>query len=190
MPLKKLKPEETSSTSSLIAAIERKDRRFRLFQTIFMVGTFIALIVIIGAQQRTLDGVEEQLSQAKSVAAEQSKRANESDDKIERRLDCMVVFFTQKDRNNLSITDIDKCTLDKDGDLQQFFRTNEQGETETTPTEQPSNLTPSTSSAQNNGAGNGNGQENKPERKPVQIDLPLLPPIPVCVPITEICMVQ
>lgn len=190
MPLKKLKPDELDSTDKLIHAIEHKDRRFRLFQTIFMVGTFMALILIIGAQQRTLDGVEEQLSQAKTVAAEQAKRANESDEKIERRLDCMVVFFTQKDRENLSITNIDECTLDKGGDLQQFFRTNEQGQTETTPTEQPPNLTPSTPPAQDGSAGNGNGQNPNPPQKPLEIDLPLLPPIPVCVPVVNLCVVQ
>lgn len=188
MPFKKLSESEHDTTDKLIHAIERKDRRFRLFQTIFMVGTFLALIVIIGAQQRTLDAVKEQLSQAKTVAEQQAKGTNESDDKIERRLDCMVVFFSQTDRSNLSIADIDKCTLNKDGDLQQFFRLNN-GETETTPTEQPSSLTPSTPPKKDEGAGQNNGNDN-PKKKPLILDIPLLPPITVCVPLTLICVLQ
>lgn len=121
MPLKKLKPEDMQDTTALIHAIERKDRRFRLFQLLFMITTFIALIIIISAQQRTLDGVRDQLSQAKSTAQEQNKQSKEQQATILRRLDCMTVFFSQTSRMNLSIENIDKCTLNRDGSLQQFF---------------------------------------------------------------------
>lgn len=73
MPLKKLNPAELDSTDQLIHAIEHKDRRFRLFQTIFMVGTFLALIVIIGAQQNTLDGIKAQQTEAEKTAKLQSE---------------------------------------------------------------------------------------------------------------------
>lgn len=137
MPLKPLKVEEGTTTDELISQIERKDRRFRLAQTIFMVSTFIALIIVIFIQNQTLGGVQDQLSQAKRVAAQQNEQADASRDKIIRRLDCMVVFFTQKDRTNLSIQNIDKCTLDRDGDIERFFTTNESGTTTTTTTPQP-----------------------------------------------------
>jgi len=109
-PIRPNLADDHSSTQELIAAIENKDRRFRFAQTIFMVGTFLALIVVIGAQQKTLNAVQAQLAQAKSTAAAQSKQADEAATRIERRLDCMVVFFSQKDRTALSIADIDKCT--------------------------------------------------------------------------------
>lgn len=136
MPLKKLPPTEGITTDQLIAQIEQKDRIFRIAQTIFMISTFVALIVVISAQQRTLTGVRDQLHQAKQVAAEQSKQSDASDAKIIRRLDCMTVFFSQKDRTNLSIANIDECTLDRDGNLQKFFTTDPQGNTTTTPTQQ------------------------------------------------------
>lgn len=153
MPFNKLKPEEKQSTEALIATIERKDRRFRLFQTLFMVTTFVALIIIISAQQRTLNGVRDQLSQAKTIASETTERSKEQQDTILRRLDCMSVFFSQRDRTNLSIVNIDKCTLDRNGDLQQFF-TQQPGQTpEITREQQPTpNLTPSAPPAQDEGA--------------------------------------
>lgn len=125
--------EDHTSTQALITAIESKDRRFRLAQTIFMVGTFIALIVVIGAQQKTLSAVEDQLIQAKNTAAKQSKQSDEASARIERRLDCMVVFFSQKDRTRLSIDNVDKCTLNRDGNLQQFFQQNDNGTTTVKP---------------------------------------------------------
>lgn len=142
-PLKKLEKTDSMSTDDLIAQIERKDRRFRLAQTVFMVSTFIALIVVIFIQNQTLHGVQEQLAQAKEVAAKQSKQSDASDAKIIRRLDCMVVFFSQKDRTNLSIANIEDCTLDKDGNIQRFFTTDPGGSTTTTSNEQPEGqLTP------------------------------------------------
>lgn len=185
MPLKKLKPEEKQSTETLIAAIERKDRRFRLFQTLFMVGTFILLIVIISAQQRTLDGVRDQLTQAKQIAAQTAERSKEQQDTILRRLDCMSVFFSQRDRTNLSIENIDKCTLNRDGDLQQFF-TQQPGEEPQTTREQqaPSNLTPSTPPKEDEGAVT-DPPADQPEviepRPPVTLDLPLIQLPSTCV---------
>lgn len=181
MPFKKLKPEESRDATTLIAAIEHKDRRFRLFQMLFMVGTFVALIIIIGAQQRTLDGVREQLTQAQDVAKAQSKQTNDSQETILRRLDCLAVYFSQRNRTDLTIQDINKCTLERNGTAQQFF-TQEPGETpKTTPTEQPPNLTPSTlptrESAQPNQPINPIVIPPKEDDGGITLDLPLIPPI-------------
>lgn len=142
MPFKKLKPEEHSSATALIAAIEHKDRRFRLFQLMFMVGTFVALIIIIGAQQRTLDGVREQQQEAQQTAETQSKQTDKSQEIILRRLDCLAVYFSQRNRTDLTIQDINKCTLERNGTAQQFFTQKPGEEPKTTPTAQSSNLAP------------------------------------------------
>lgn len=195
MPFRKLKPHESETTEALIAAIERKDRRFRLFQTLFMVGTFLALIFIISAQQRTLQGVEEQLTQAKGIASETAKRSDDSDKTILRRLDCMSVFFSQRDRTNLSIENIDKCTLNRGGDLQEFFTQTPGEAPETTKEQQPDpNLAPSATPQAGVVPPQGSGEqaiEDKEEvepRPPLTLDLPVLPPVPLCVPITGICL--
>lgn len=134
MPLKKLTDEQVhqNNTNELIAQIEKKDRRFRFFQTLFMVLTMLALVLVISAQQRTLDGVRNQLTEQKRIAQTADDRSREQQATILRRLDCMAVFFSQTDRTNLAIDNIDKCTLDRNGSLQQFFKTNPGGDTETT----------------------------------------------------------
>lgn len=133
------------STQDLIGIIERKDRRFRFFQTLFMVGTFVALIIIIGGQQRTLTGVQTQLEEARKTAITQNKASVDARDVILRRLDCLAVYFSQRDRANLTIQNIDECTLNRDGTAQQFFQNNSNGDggTTVTPTEQaPGATTP------------------------------------------------
>lgn len=137
MPFRKLEKHEGMTTDQLIEQIETKDRRFRLAQTVFMVSTFIALAIVIFIQNQTLHGVQDQLTQAKEVAAEQSKQSDKSDEKIIRRLDCMTVFFSQRNRTNLTIDNIDRCTLNREGNLQEFFTTDENDEPTTTPEEQP-----------------------------------------------------
>lgn len=177
MPFKKLKPEEHGSPEALIAAIERKDRRFRLFQTVFMVATFIALMVIIGAQQRTLDGVRDQLTQAKQIASDTAKRSKDQQDTILRRLDCMSVFFSQRDRQGLSIENIDKCTLNRDGDIQRFF-IQQPGEAPETTREQQPNLPQAPESNQGPNPQGPVDQVPLPPfiepRDPPLLDLPLL----------------
>lgn len=193
MPLKKLKEEEKASTESLVAAIEHKDRRFRLFQTLFMVGTFVALMVIIGAQQRTLDGVEEQLRQAETIATEESKQNEAQQNKIVRRLNCMVYFFTIPQRQNLTIEHIDECTLNRDNSVDQFFEN-----PEPINTEQPPNLPNSapTATQENDEAPapqqpttqNPNPQTPPSEdRSPVTLETPIID-IPLCVPLTGLCI--
>jgi len=183
MPFKKLNVGEHDSTDKLIHAIESKDRRFRLFQMLFMVGTFVALIIIISAQQRTLDGVQTQLTQAKEVAQEQNKQSDELGKRIERRLDCMVVFFSQQERANLSIANIDKCTLNRDGDIQRFFRDDPDRGTVTTPTEQPSNLAPSPAVPSQGTTPTDpvdDGDDIIEPRPPLTLNIPLIDLSPVC----------
>lgn len=138
MPLKKLSPEEIhrNNTNELIAQIEKKDRRFRFFQTLFMVLTMLALVLVISAQQRTLDGVQSQLAQQKEIAAKADKSSKDQLTTILRRFDCLTVFFSQTNRTNLSIENIDQCTLNREGDVQQFFITKPDRQTDVTDTPQ------------------------------------------------------
>lgn len=177
------------STQDLIGVIERKDRRFRIAQAIFMFATLLALVVVIGAQQRTLTAIKDQLDQAKSAQAAATKQSDDQRDKIIRRLDCIVVFFTLPNRANVTIDDIDKCSLNQNKAVQQFFQ-----QPETTPAEKPPNLAPSSSSPAGTTA-----QPNQPQPTPTPATPPVpvipSPPdplrilgIPVCVPLTGLCI--
>ena len=132
-----------SRTQQLIKDIEQKDRRFRTAQSVFTIIILLVLVGIITAQYRTLAGVREQLTQAKTIAAAADNKSKEQQTTILRRLDCMTVFFSQRDRTNLTIENIDQCTLNRDGDLQKFFTKDVNGETQTTKTPQPSTEQPS-----------------------------------------------
>lgn len=145
------------STQSLISSIERKDRRFRVFGFLAVAITVLLLGVLLVIGLRNLGRANEQLVKTNALL-EQQKQAT---DTITRRLDCMTVFFSQKDRTGLSIADIDKCTLDRSGDIQHFFVQPQAGQssrpqssnptspsqtnpTTTQPVQEPSNPTPVT----------------------------------------------
>ena len=112
------------TTHELISNIEKKDRRFRFSQSLFMILVFVALILIISAQQRTLNGVKTQLAEQDTIAEQTNAHNDDNQDIILRRLNCKAVFFNQTNRQNLSIKNIDKCTLDRNGDIQQYFNNN------------------------------------------------------------------
>lgn len=109
------------STQELIHKIESKDRKFRLAQSVFMVLLLATLTGVIFVQFRTLDAVREQLISQKATSEERSTQNKELQDKIIRRLDCMVVFFSQPDRSGLTIENINECSLNRDGNIEQFF---------------------------------------------------------------------
>lgn len=196
MPFKKLVP--VKNTDELIAQIERKDRRFRVAQALFMSATLVALIVVISAQQRTLDSVKAQLVEQKNIATAAAQQSDDQRDKIIRRLDCIVVFFTNPDRADLTIDDIDKCTLNRDESVQQFFQV-----PESTPSDTPPDL-PSSSGGNAPGAQEPTTPQpinpNSPSLSPLDPTPPILPPaerppvevlgIPVCIPFTNVCIRQ
>lgn len=192
MPLKRLS-HENATAEELIRAIERKDRRFRLFQTLFMVSTFIALIFIISAQQRTLDGVQQQVAEDQRIAAETRKERTEQLNDITRRLNCMVVFFSTPDRTNLTIENVNNCTLNRDENLNKFFQ-----DEPTNSSENPPNLTGDASNNPGTEAPvpeqpvvDNPNSETPPaeERPPVTIQTPIID-IPLCVPLIGVCVRQ
>lgn len=120
MPLRNLTEAERKSTVALLAAIERKDRRFRLFQTAFMICTFLLLIILIFNQSDTLEEIQTQNAVERTADQRQSKESNERQETVIRRLDCLALFFSETNRTGLSIKNIDKCVLDRNGIYEQL----------------------------------------------------------------------
>lgn len=109
------------STQKLISTIERKDRRFRAAQIAFMVILVSSLVGIIIIQVRTLAAVNEQLSQQKRTVTDIKRDNSEQLGRLNRHLDCIVAYFGQTDRANLTIEDINKCTIKGSDGAQEFF---------------------------------------------------------------------
>lgn len=191
MPLKKLNPTERQSTDELIHTIERKDRRFRLFQSIFMIGTFVALIFLIGAQQRTLANVQTQVAEQEKTAEAARIQREEQLQKITRRLDCMVVFFSTPNRENLTIENVENCSLNRDEDLNKFFQNKPDNSSENPPNLPGSAPTATQENAEAQGQQQNGSQEqnsgSQEENSPEQV---YIFGIPVCVPFTKICVQQ
>lgn len=117
--------EERQVTHSLIQTIHKKDHRFRMAQTVFWVLVTIALIGVIFYQSQTLSAVKNQLVQQKQLSQQLSNSVNDlkSDNtaqlnKLNQHIDCVTKFFAQPDRNDLKISDLNNCSLSKDGTIQ------------------------------------------------------------------------
>lgn len=176
-----------TSTQELISRIESKDRKFRTAQALFMAMLLATLIGIIFVQFRTLDTVHQQLTTSKATAAEATRQGDDQRKTIIRRLDCMTAFFSQPDRQNLTIKDVDKCSISAGGSAEQFFapangtstQQNTDGSTTTTTTSTPgnpgaTNPTPPAPSATPTPA---------PQPEPLKVL-----GVPVCVPFTGACV--
>lgn len=102
------------STQELIQKIEKKDRRFRFFQSSFVLLLMIGLTTVIYIQFQLLDTVKMQLRQDASTAKETREARDKQLGRVERRLNCIVLYFTQQNRTTITIEDIDKCTLSRE----------------------------------------------------------------------------
>lgn len=181
------------STQQLIQQIEKKDRRFRTAQSIFMALLMITLIFLVSLVFRTLDSVKQQLEGQKNIVAQFKEEEEAQLQKITRRLDCMVVFFSTPDRQNLTIEDIERCSLNRDENVDQFFE-----QPESTPSEQPPNLDDSSSTATQENAEEQRTAPNQSSPEPPTEEPPVVEPrppveilgIPVCIPLTDICVRQ
>lgn len=145
------------TTHELIEDVKKKDRRFRTAQAVFMAVVVVTLAGIALAQYRTLESVQQQLAEQKILSeniksvSDDIKKDNEAQlSKLNRRLDCIVAYFAQENREALVIQDIDACVLAGVGDGHNFFQNGDS---------QENNQQSQPSSESNN---NGQGQQNRP----------------------------
>lgn len=171
------------TTQELIKTIERKDKRFRFAQTIFMIMSTAALIIggmyFINGQNRDRIDREKQTS---NIIQKQSDKI----DDLSKKIQCLSNFFSQPDRQNLVITDPNKCftdRLDNDGGFTNSITNpgpdNTIQNNNTNPTNSQVSNTQTPASDQNQPPDGGSGQEANPPRKILGI--------PVCIPFTNVC---
>lgn len=169
---------------TLLDTVQRKNRYFRIAELTFVVLVAIGIFVIIGTQMITLGRIRDQLDAQTALSAQQQALGAERTRQINtltRHLDCIVIFFQQTGRQNLTIDDINKCTISGNGTPQQFFD-NDSGVAApqtTTPSASTPSKTPTKSTPK------PTPQEPTPpaEQPPARIL-----GIPVCVPLLDICV--
>lgn len=123
--------ERKLTKDRLLDDITKKDRRFRIAQSSLYIGVILALVAIIAVQSITLSEVKEQTRRANTTTeevkhiSEEVRRNSEvvkaGNEILSRHLNCIVVFFQQPDRANVTIEDINQCTFNKNADLTKSF---------------------------------------------------------------------
>lgn len=183
------------NTRTLVAAVELKDRRFRIAQTVFMAMVFIAMAAVILFQFRIQAGIQEQLKQQavllqaqKQNTDELKKNTTDQLSKVSAQLDCIASFFATRNRTEATITDLEQCTIVRsDGSIVQpnFNRG----------ASSPSNSTTTPAPRNSNGASQGQTPSNPQQpTTPTVPNTPAVPDpveilgIPICVPFTDRCV--
>lgn len=176
------------STQQLINKIESKDRRFRTAQAVFMILLLSVVLGIVYVQFRTLESVHQQLVVSRMVASETKSQSNAQNATIIHRLDCMTAFFSIPNRTNLTISDVEKCSISSNNP-EQYFTPNNGTTTQ-------KNTDGSTTTTTNNTPGNP-GSSTQPTSQAPQNQAPVVVPtqkppvriigIPVCIPFTSVC---
>lgn len=188
--------EPTQSIEDLIRTIERKDRRFRVAQALFLAIIALAVAGVLLAQFHTISEFRHSSEQQSDTILQLQREAKESDKRAADHLACIARFFANPDRQDTVITDIDKCFIEQRA-----------GETDNTSADngsppilqpQPSNNTPPAASNEppvaSQPSPSPSPQPGPPQQPPNQPDPPTERPpleiigIPVCVPIIDLCV--
>lgn len=174
--------EETSA--EVIHKIQARDTKYRVFFVILMIVVIVSLFGVIFLQAQALSEFRGQSAErAASLKALQQQNL-EASGRTNSYLQCLARFFAEQDRTNLTLTDLDKCSYERGG--------NAVPGVDVTPTGGPADqqtTAPSGTSQQMPTVTPPAGQtpstpaQNTP--KPVEVL-----GIPVCIPLTNVCIVR
>jgi len=113
-----------ATTQQMLADIEKKDRRFRLAQSVFMALLIAALVGVIVVEIQILNGVRDQLRTAESTVQELKDNSERQNQRQIEHLQCIAKFFAQtpEERETSKIKTVDQCVLEDTNTGQQSFR--------------------------------------------------------------------
>lgn len=171
------------TTQQLIRDIESKDRRFRLAQSVFMVLLLFGFIAggWFAAQAYQNEQVQRDAANKAVIDAINGKLDDQS-----KQLQCIVRFFTidSTERDKSSIRSVDDCfTTDRtsarpqEGEQSSNFTPGSQEPLVYNPQSRPQGLQPV-----------GPTPRPQPEPTPKPSDPVKILGIPVCVPLTDLCL--
>lgn len=107
--------------------VERKDRRFRAAQTIFMTVVIVVLLGVLAMLYNNTEQLRAQVNSIEELAKKQAATALEikhstdelkkdsaaQSDKVIRYVECLAQFFATTDRANRVISDLQNCVVQK-----------------------------------------------------------------------------
>lgn len=167
------KPLADQPHSEIVKELNRRNRRFKQFTILFMITVAVGLIVIILVGLNNLQRANAQLEQQKALLEAQNqtiqavkdqgdKRTEQLED-ISKQIDCIAKFFTQRNRTDAVITDLEQCKiLNSDGTTAGSTSSPkaDSGDSSATPrSQEPANISPNT-------PGLKPDTPNKPEQPP------------------------
>lgn len=163
---------------------ERSIGKLQQASTLEKLLLWIIAGIAITAAVFSYQGKQNALDAAKAAEERQSQLLTEiknSTDEVDRHLDCIVVFFTHPDRANLTIKDIENCVV-ANGDVIIPIK-GSTPDVDVIIVPNPNSPAP---------------EQSQPSSPPVENEPPVQPPqerppreifgIPVCVPLTDICV--
>lgn len=177
----------------LLQTIQHRDRRFRLAQTIFM--SIVALVlcgvlIALYAQNQSLSAqANDRAKNVQKLLDAQERTIAAQKEEIEttnRYIQCIAQFFATTDRANRFLTDLDACNIQQNGQRVggvNLTPTQEQAPAITNnTTNNTTNNNRGSSSGSSGSGGDGNNGGNA-QSDPVKVL-----GIPVCVPLTNVCV--
>lgn len=106
---------------NLLLEIDKKNRRYRFFQSACVFLILALLLVVLIGQSMTLDTVKQQQLEQKRVDEQTARQAKAQREDINRRLNCIVLFFSQSNYQDRSIENVEQCSLSINTPPAEFF---------------------------------------------------------------------
>lgn len=185
-------PPADKSTDELIQDVVRSSHRLRVTASVFMGIVATLLISLIVAQFWQLQEYRRQSTERAEGIRRLSEAAANNSEVSNRYLQCIARFFATTDRASRTLTDLDACTYEVDGQSVPGLDTRPTSTASgQSPAPQTQNQTPQTNTQPGVVPGTPEPEEPAPEQPPADPRPPIeVLGIPVCVPLTNVCVRQ
>lgn len=100
---------DNQSSSELIATIDRSDKRFKIFQTIFMIACIAFLGVVLGYQYTILQHLQNQVRTSKNELQTSIHQIETDQDKQTKYINCIAQLFGASPNTIITQDQFNKC---------------------------------------------------------------------------------
>lgn len=188
------------STAELIHKMERTNRQFRIAQSVFMFlagGMLCVMMIVLFQAQHEF---QQQSADRGRAVLDLQKHSDEQNAKQTRYIQCIAQFFATTDRANRTLTDLDSCSIEQNGQpvpgvsiTPTSMSVSDSGTSMSPTSSSAAALQPAANDEQGSQPSYAAPAANDPQpagnpqnpEKPLILDIPLTP---VCLPVVAICV--
>ncbi len=103
------------SSTELIRSVENRNRKYRVAFVVLMGLVLASLVFVVTLQYQALQKIEGQSAERARALKSLQEKTLETSGRTNSYIQCIARFFAEPNRADVTLTDLDKCNLERNG---------------------------------------------------------------------------